>query len=180
MTEFPRDGAGVLGGGGSTGKQVDMGERDETCGVNNETVQSDVGSTRDHTCSGCLLECNRSGEVMCEICVACITCVFCTMCVCATKLLFCREKGIVLVIPSGMAQFGSTDQSRWNINCGVTNMSSRSSSCRNVHGIRIPCRRAYSDMCCFFVKISCRNVRSGCIPCLRVGYDMCCKKFKPL
>jgi hypothetical protein len=90
---------------------------------------------------------------MCEICVACITCVFCTMCVCATKLLFCREKGIVLLLRSGMAQFGSTDQSRWNINCGVINMSSRSRSCRDVHSIRIPCLRVCSDMCCFFVRL---------------------------
>jgi hypothetical protein len=33
-----------------------------------------------------------------------------------------REKGTVLVLPSGMAQFGSSDQSRWSINCGGFNM----------------------------------------------------------
>ncbi len=88
----------------------------------NETVQSEVGSTRGHTCSGWLPECSRNGEVMCGSCEVRITCVFCIWCVCAMELLIYREKGIVLVLPSGMAQFGSIDQSRWSINCGGFNM----------------------------------------------------------
>ncbi len=154
MTGFPRDGAGVLGGGDSIGKQVDKGERDGTCGENSDTVQSDVGSTRDYTCSGWLLECTRNGEVTCEICVACITCVFCTTCVCAMKLPFCREKGIVLLLRSGMAQCGGTDQSRWNINCGASNMCSCFNSSRDVCRIRIPCVEVRCDECFSFIRLT--------------------------
>jgi hypothetical protein len=105
----------VMGGGGNKGKQVDTGERDETCGVNDETVQSAVGSTRGHTCSGWLSDLIKTGEVMCEICEVWLVCVY--VCVCAMKLLNYREKGIVLALPGGMSQYGSSDQSRWIINC---------------------------------------------------------------
>jgi hypothetical protein len=117
---MPRDGAGVMGGG-NMGKQVDTGERDETCGVNGETVQSAVGSTRGHTCSGWLSDFIKPEEVMCKICEAWSVCVYVRAC--AMKLLNYREKGIVLVFPGGMAQYGSCDQSRWTINCCSCNTS---------------------------------------------------------
>jgi hypothetical protein len=143
-----------VGGGDSIGKQVDEGERDGTCGVNSDTVQSDIGSTRGYTCSGWLLECVRNDEVTCEICVTCKACVFCTMRVCAMELPFSREKGIVLIVRSGMAQCGVTDQSRWNINCGASNMCSCYNNSRDICRIRTPCAEVCCDECFSFNRIT--------------------------
>jgi hypothetical protein len=103
------------------GKQVDTGKRDEPCGVNGETVQSAVGSTRGYTCSGLLSDSVKPEKVMCEICEVWSVSVYVR--VCAMKFMNYREKGYVLVFPGGMAQYGSSDQSRWTRNCSSCNSS---------------------------------------------------------